>query len=75
VEWSPGWRPVFENTGTKPLNVPPKVLGPDVLRDIKAYNDALLREIKAQGKFHILEEDMARVRAELERAGRLQKTN
>ena len=69
----PAW--YFETTGTKPLNVPPKVMGPEVLQDIKGYNDALLREIKAQGKLHILEEDIARVRAELESDGRLQKTN
>ena len=69
----PAW--YFETTGTMPLNVPPKVLSPDVLRDIKTYNGALLREIKAQGKFHILEEDIARVRAELESTGQLQKAN
>ena len=69
----PAW--YFETTGTKPLNVPPKVMGPEVLQDIKGYNDALLLEIKAQGKFHILEEDIARVKAELESDGRLQKTN
>ena len=69
----PAW--YFDNTGTKPLSVPPKVMGPDVLRDIKDYNDALLREIKAQGKFHILEENIAQVRAQLESTGRPPKTN
>ena len=73
VSGIPAW--YFEISGTKPLNVPPKVTGPDVLQEIKAYNDALLGEIKAQGKFHILEEDIARVKAELESDGRLQKTN
>lgn len=69
----PAW--YFEITGTKRLNIPPKVMGPDVLQEIKVYNDALLREIKAQGKFHILEEDIARVKAELERDEQLQKTS
>ena len=69
----PTW--YLETTGTKPLSVPPKAMGPDALRIISNYNDALLREIKAQGKYHILEEDIARVRAELENNGKLQKTN
>ena len=69
----PTW--YLETTGTKPLSVPPKAMGPNALRIISSYNDALLREIKAQGKYHILEEDIARVRAELESNGKLQKTN
>ena len=69
----PAW--YFEATGTKPLHVPPKAMGPDAVRIISTYNEALLREIKAQGKYHILEEDIARVRAELESKGQLQKTN
>jgi len=36
-----------------------------LLRRTKTYNDALYRQLKVQGKFHFLEENIERVRNEL----------
>lgn len=69
----PAW--YFEHAGVKLLSVPPKATNLDMPRKIKIYNDALYRELKARGKLHIVEEDVARVRAELESGRQLQRTN
>ena len=34
---------------------------------MKSYNDALYQTLKAQGKFHIIEENVARVKANLDK--------
>jgi hypothetical protein len=34
---------------------------------MKSYNDALYQTLKAQGKFHIIEENIARVKANLDK--------
>jgi hypothetical protein len=69
----PAW--YFERAGTKGLGVPPKAMTADTLRDLHAYKEALFREIKAQGRMQVLEQDIARVRTEIENEGPLQKTN
>ena len=34
---------------------------------MKSYNDALYQTLKAQGKFHVIEENIARVKANLDK--------
>jgi hypothetical protein len=50
----------------KLLNIPPAVQGPESALMLKSYNEAMYRELKAQGKFHLIEEDIARVRKDLD---------
>jgi hypothetical protein len=37
-----------------------------LVQRMKRYNDALYQELKAQGKFHVVEENIARVRKNLD---------
>lgn len=60
----PAW--YFETTGINFLTVRPETEAPKLAQRMKSYNDALYQALKAQGKFHVIEENMARVRKNLD---------
>jgi hypothetical protein len=61
----PAW--YFETTGIRIQQTKPETKEADVVY-MKSYNDALYQTLKAQGKFHVIEENIARVKANLEKA-------
>lgn len=63
----PAW--YFENTGIRAVMTKPETMEAD-LTYMKSYNDALYHTRKAQGKFHIIEENVARVKTNLDKYGR-----
>jgi hypothetical protein len=60
----PAW--YFETTGIRPVMTKPETKDAD-LAYMKSYNDALYQTLKAQGKFHVIEENIARVKANLDK--------
>ena len=60
----PAW--YFETTGISIRPTAPETKDAD-LAYMKSYNDALYQTLKAQGKFHIIEENVARVKANLDK--------
>jgi hypothetical protein len=60
----PDW--YFQTTGIRVRQTKPETKEAD-LAYMKSYNDALTQSFKAQGKFHVIEENVARVKANLER--------
>lgn len=69
----PAW--YFETTGVNLLTVRPETEAPKLALRMKSYNDALYQALKAQGKFHIIEADMVRVRKNLDAHEQSQKSN
>ena len=63
VEGIPDW--YFQTTGIMLLSVRPETLEAQTVY-MKAYNDALYDELKKQGKFHEIEENIAFVRKNLD---------
>ena len=61
----PAW--YFETTGIRIRQTKPQTREADVTY-MTNYNDALYRALKAHGKFHIIEENVARVKANLDEA-------
>jgi hypothetical protein len=59
----PAW--YFETTGIRVQQTKPETKEAD-LAYMKSYNDALYQTLKAQGKFHVVEENVARVKTNLE---------
>lgn len=57
----------FETTGTRVRQTTAETQDADVAY-MTTYNEALYRGLKAQGKFHVIEENIARVKANLENA-------
>ncbi|MDB6067885.1 MAG: hypothetical protein JWR26_4093 [Pedosphaera sp.] len=60
----PAW--YFETTGIRIQQMKPETREAD-LAYMKSYNDALYQTLKAQGKFHVVEENIARVKANLDK--------
>ena len=60
----PAW--YFETTGIRIQQTKPETKEAD-LAYMKSYNDALYQTLKAQGKFHVIEENIARVKANLDK--------
>lgn len=60
----PDW--YFHTTGIRMVMTKPETKDAD-LAYMKSYNDALYQTLKAQGKFHVIEENVARVKANLDR--------
>ena len=60
----PAW--YFETTGIRIQQTKPETREAD-LAYMKSYNDALCQTLKAQGRFHIIEENVARVKANLDK--------
>lgn len=60
----PAW--YFETTGIRPVITKPETRDAD-LAYMKSYNDALYQTLKAQGKFHFIEENIARIKANLDK--------
>ena len=60
----PAW--YFETTGIRIQQTKPETREAD-LAYMKSYNDALYQTLKAQGKFHVIEENIARVKANLDK--------
>lgn len=60
----PAW--YFETTGIRIQPTTPETKDTDLVY-MKSYNDALYQTLKAQGKFHIIEENIARVKANLDK--------
>ena len=58
----PDW--YFQTTGIRPVMTKRGTKDAD-LGYMNSYNDALYQTLKAQGKFHIIEENVARVKANL----------
>ena len=61
----PAW--YFENTGTRIRQTKAETREAD-LAYMTNYNDALYRALKANRKFHIVEENVARAKANLDKA-------
>jgi hypothetical protein len=59
----PAW--YFETTGIRVQQTKPETKEADLVY-MKSYNDALYQTLKAQGKFHVVEENVARVKTNLE---------
>jgi hypothetical protein len=59
----PAW--YFETTGVRVQTTKPETKDTD-LAYMKSYNDALYKALKEQGKFHVIEENIARVRKNLD---------
>jgi hypothetical protein len=59
----PAW--YFETTGIRIQQTKPETLAADAAY-MKNYNDALAQTLKAQGKFHVIEENVARVKTNLD---------
>lgn len=60
----PDW--YFQTTGIRIVTTKPETKDADLVY-MKSYNDALYQALKAQGKFHIIEENVARVKANLDK--------
>jgi hypothetical protein len=60
----PDW--YFQTTGIIPRMTKSDTYDAD-LAYMKSYNDALYKALKAQGKFHVIEENIARVKANLDK--------
>jgi hypothetical protein len=60
----PAW--YFETTGIRMQQTKPETMAADAAY-MKSYNEALTQALKAQGKFHIIEENVARVKANLDK--------
>jgi hypothetical protein len=60
----PDW--YFQTTGISIRQTKPETIDAD-LAYMKSYNDALYQTLKAQGKFHIIEENIARVKTNLDK--------
>ena len=60
----PAW--YFETTGIRIQPTKPETSETD-LAYMKSYNEALYQTLKAQGKFHVIEENIARVKANLDK--------
>lgn len=60
----PDW--YFQGAGILVRQTKPETLEKDVIY-MKSYNEALERRLKAQGKFHLIEEGVARAKANLEK--------
>ena len=61
----PAW--YFETTGIRVRQTTAETQDADVAY-MTTYNEALYRGLKAQGKFHVIEENIARVKANLKNA-------
>jgi hypothetical protein len=59
----PAW--YFETTGVRVQTTKPETKEADMAY-MKSYNDALYKALDVQGKFHVLEENIARVRKNLD---------
>ncbi len=59
----PDW--YFQTTGIRIRQPKPETFDADAAY-MKSYNDALYQTLKAQGKFHFIEENIARVKANLD---------
>src|SRR5262245_52343363 len=59
----PAW--YFETTGIRIRTTKPETMEAD-LAYMKNYNDALYKALKDQGKFHVIEENIAKVRRNLD---------
>jgi len=70
----PEW--YFQTTGIIPRLTKSETYDAD-LAYMKSYNDALYNTLKGQGKFHVIEENIARVKANLDKykAATLSSTN
>jgi hypothetical protein len=68
----PDW--YFQSTGIRVQQTKPETSGAD-LAYMKSYNDALYQALKAQGKFRVIEENIARVKTNLDNYERSKKTN
>lgn len=68
----PEW--YFQTTGLMVRTVKPDTLAEETAH-IKVYNDALYQELKRQGKFHHIQENMARVRTNLDNYEKSKKSN
>lgn len=64
VSGIPAW--YFETTGIRIQQTKPETREADIAY-MKSYNDALTQTLKAQGKFHVIEENVARVKANLDK--------
>src|SRR5262245_46045436 len=60
----PDW--YFQTTGIRVRQTKPETKDAD-LAYMKSYNAALYQELKSQGKFHLIEENVARVKANLDK--------
>ena len=60
----PDW--YFQTTGISPRLTKSETFEAD-LAYMKSYNDALYQTLKAQGKFHVIQENIAKVKANLEK--------
>jgi hypothetical protein len=60
----PDW--YFQTSGIRVVTTKPETKDAD-LAYMKSYNDALYQTLKAQGKFHIIEESVAKVKANLDK--------
>jgi hypothetical protein len=60
----PDW--YFQTTGIRMQQTKPETKEADVAY-MTSYNDALYRTLKAQGKFHVIEENVAKVKANLDK--------
>jgi hypothetical protein len=60
----PDW--YFQTTGIRPVMTKPETKDAD-LAYMQSYNDALCQTLKAQGKFHIIEENVAKVKTNLDK--------
>lgn len=60
----PAW--YFETTGIRIQQTKPETSEADIAY-MKSYNDTLTQTLKAQGKFHVIEENVARVKANLDK--------
>lgn len=60
----PAW--YFETTGIRIQRTKPETREAD-LAYMKSYNDTLYKTLKAQGKFHVIEENVAKVKANLDK--------
>lgn len=69
----PSW--YFETTGVNLLNVRPESDAAKLAERMNTYNDALYQALKAQGKFHLIEENIARIKANLDNDEKSRKSN
>ena len=68
----PAW--YFETTGIRIQTTKPETKEAD-LAYMKSYNDALYKALKDQGKFHVIEENIAKVRKNLDAYEQSKKKN
>jgi len=60
----PDW--YFQTTGIRVQQTKPETMEADIAY-MKSYNQALAQTLKAKGKFHVIEENVARVKANLDK--------